>query len=70
MADAYCVFCHDPIDATRDFRKVEGWERKAQAASRRSGSDIKARRQLDLWACRWCVQKVARGLSHAQGSLI
>jgi hypothetical protein len=49
---------------------VVGWERKAQAASRRGGSDIKGREQRDEYACNACVSRIGSGVSVHQEALI
>jgi hypothetical protein len=59
-----------------EYRLVSGWERKAQSASRRSGSDIVCRvpqhanNGQPLWACKWCIQKLKRGVGVGQEELV
>jgi hypothetical protein len=66
-----CTFCGNEIDSSRDYRKVQGWERKATASSRKSGSDIRAREPVEgVWACRWCVDKLAAGVDPSQEALL
>lgn len=67
-----CHFCGDPIDPTgrQTWRRVEGWERKATAAARRSGSDIALRQPRDEYAHDLCVSRARSGLSPLQGSLL
>lgn len=67
-----CVYCGDSVDpaAASTWRRIVGWERKASAESRRSGSDIAARTQTDFWACDPCVQRLKRGLNPTQQELL
>jgi len=67
-----CPFCGKPIDPTSDrtWRRVEGWERKAPAAStRRGGSDIALREPLDEYAHDRCIQLAKAGVSAEQMTL-
>jgi hypothetical protein len=67
-----CVYCGDPVDPTSRFtwRRVVGWERKAQGASRKSGSDIALREPRDEYACNACIVSHRSGVSPGQESLI
>jgi hypothetical protein len=69
---ARCSFCLQPVDpaARTTYRRVEGWERKALADSRRSGSDIVLRQPLDEYACPVCISRIQAGLSIAQEALL
>lgn len=67
-----CAYCGDPVDPNSSFtwRRVIGWERKAVAASRRSGSDIVLREPRDEYACDICVSRLKRGVAPRQGALL
>ena len=67
-----CVFCAAPVTDEQDFYRVIGWEHKATSASRKSGSDIVLRERVEPaeWACRWCIDKLKRGVSIGQDSLL
>ena len=67
-----CQYCGGAIDTGEDYRRVLAWERKSKGANRRSGSDIVLREptKVDLWCCRWCADKLKRGVSLEQGSLL
>jgi hypothetical protein len=66
-----CVYCGEPLDSLRGvYQRVTGWERKAAAASRRGGSDIVLRQQLDEWACADCVHKLQAGVHVDQQALV
>jgi hypothetical protein len=66
-----CPICKKTeLDASRDYRWVCGWER----INRPSGGGTNAIRAPDRSspdrACRWCVDKLAQGVSPAQERLI
>jgi hypothetical protein len=66
-----CHFCGQPIYTTRSsYRRVQGWERKAFAESRKSGSDIVLREPLDDYAHAGCIARVRAGLNAGQESLL
>jgi hypothetical protein len=65
----YCVNAIDPHHPTT-YRRVMGWERKALGASRKSGSDIVLREPREEFACRTCIDRLKRGVSVDQGSLL
>lgn len=67
-----CFYCGEPVDSKSRFtwRRVIGWERKATAESRRSGSDIALREAVDEYACDRCVSRIKQKISPAQGSLM
>lgn len=67
-----CVYCGDPVDpaAPSTWRRIVGWERKASAESRRSGSDIALRIPSEHYACDPCVQKLKRGVSARQQAML
>jgi hypothetical protein len=66
-----CVYCHrEVVDLRGCYQKIQGWEHKALTPSRRGGSDIVLRQQLDEWACAGCIHKLQVGVSVDQGVLI
>ena len=66
-----CVLCSRPIERPSDaFRRVIGWERKANSSSRKGGSDITLREALDEYACASCITRLRAGLNVAQESLV
>jgi hypothetical protein len=70
MGGVTCVFCSDQIGVDVAFRRVVGWERKAQAMSRRGGSDIVLREHKEEFACAACISLAQRGLNVNQESLL
>jgi hypothetical protein len=69
---ACCVYCSRPVDpsARSTYRRVQGWEHKALAESRRGGSDIVLREAVDVFACDVCVTRLQNGLSVSQEVLL
>ena len=68
-----CVYCGSQVnpDARSTYRRVIGWEQKADRfTARRGGSDIYARELLDVFACTVCVDKLRAGVAPAQESLL
>jgi hypothetical protein len=67
-----CFYCGDPVDvqARTTYRRVTGWERKALAATRKSGSDITLRETLDEYACPVCISLRRDGIQPGQESLL
>lgn len=67
-AKAHCHFCKSEINPDADYRQVKGWvRRRAQGGA----NAIRGREPVpDVWACRWCVDKIADGVSPAQGGLL
>jgi hypothetical protein len=63
-----CTYCRKTVDPTSKttYTRVEGWERRAFAASRRGGSDIIMREQRDEYAHSHCVEKERHGIAHEQ----
>ena len=63
-----CHFCGEPIDplSPTTWRRVQGWEHKAQAATRRSGSDIALREPLDDYAHNACIKLEKTGVGALQ----
>ena len=72
MMPRHCTFCGEPVDPLSPYtwRRVIGWERKAQAQSRKSGSDIALREARDEYACDPCVSRAKQGLPTGQEALI
>lgn len=67
-----CAECGQPVNPAAQgvFQRVQGWESKATGASRKSGSDIVCREQLQEFAHNHCVQRRKLGLSPQQESMI
>lgn len=67
-----CFYCGEPVDPTlrSTWRRVAGWERKAQSDTRRSGSDIVLREPRDEYACDDCIRRQKRGINPTQGGLM
>jgi len=67
-----CPFCGEPVDplSRQTWRRVVGWERKAQAMTRKSGSDIALREARDEFAHDLCIRRAQAGVSPLQESLI
>jgi hypothetical protein len=64
---ATCTFCDAEIDASRDYRRVHGWEKyRVQGGT----NALACREQEDKWACRTCIERMGRGISLDQGTLI
>lgn len=67
-----CELCGElvnPIDPNT-HQRVTGWERRAAAGSRKSGSDIVCREQQQAFAHAHCVRRQKMGLSAQQGSMV
>lgn len=58
-----CVFCNDDVDPKQGYRKVTGWEQRRAAGGTNA---VRLREASDQWACRWCIEKQAKGQHHAQ----
>lgn len=67
MSAGRCTFCGDTVDPKQDYRRVEGWERARAAGGTNA---VRLRRPTDVWACRFCVDKEARGVGAAQTGLM
>lgn len=67
-----CFYCDEPVDPLSRtlWHRVVGWERKALAESRKSGSDIALREPRDEYAHDRCVRLAQQGLNPAQESLL
>jgi hypothetical protein len=67
-----CALCGTGVNplAHGVGQKVTGWEVKAIAASRKSGSDIVGRQQLPEFACPSCIRSVKLGLSPKQQTMV
>lgn len=67
-----CSLCGLPVDPRdpQTHRRIQGWERKSQGASRKSGSDIVLREQLPEFACFSCIFRLQQGISVGQESLL
>lgn len=66
-----CSYCGGPMDPSSPlvWRLVVGWERKATAQSRKSGSDIVLRQPREKYACDGCIGRMRMGLSPGQQGL-
>lgn len=63
-----CKFCGDPVDKKSGFRRVSGWERIERPGG---GTNAIAQREpTEEFSCRACLDKLARGISPEQGSLL
>jgi hypothetical protein len=63
---AYCHYCGDPVSHRTDYQKVTGWVKsRAQGGT----NALRGREEHDEWACRWCVDKLAKGVSPQQGGM-
>jgi hypothetical protein len=69
---ATCTYCGGVVDLQpgQHYQRTVGWERKSQAASRKSGSDIVLREQRDEFACSTCIFRLQHGLAAEQESLL
>ena len=67
-----CVFCQKPVnpDDPSVWHAVRGWERKAQATTRRGGSDIALREARDEFACDQCIWRQKARVNPTQEALI
>jgi hypothetical protein len=72
MSEPRCHYCGIPVNpfAPGTLQRVEGWERKAAAESRRGGSDIILREPREEFACSRCIVRLQQGLAPAQESLL
>ena len=68
MTDAgKCVYCSAPINPERDYQGEKGWiKRRTQGGT----NAVRGMRLVDAWACSTCVDKVAKGISPRQDSLL
>lgn len=68
---AVCHYCGEQIDVVSPWtwHRVIGWERKAQAASRKSGSDIALREARDEYAHDMCISRAKQGVAPTQSTL-
>jgi hypothetical protein len=67
MGAGHCVYCGAEIDAASDYRKIVGWERSRSAGGTNA---VALREPTDEWACRWCIERLKRGITAEQGSLL
>lgn len=64
-----CVYCLEWAEPSFAYQRIQGWERKASADSRRGGSDISLREHVDEFACFACVERKKAGVNIHQGTL-
>lgn len=65
-----CLYCGEPVEPGKElcYQGVSGW---AEYKRKGGGTNvIHGRKPKDLWACRWCVEKIKRGVAPGQVSLI
>lgn len=67
-----CSRCKTPVlpDDPRTLVRIQGWERRSSAASRRGGSDILLRERLDEYLCSGCAHALKAGVAPLQGELV
>ena len=67
-----CFYCGEPVDPFSPFtwRRIIGWERKASATTRKSGSDIALREPRDEYAHDLCVSRTKAKLAVGQEALL
>jgi hypothetical protein len=65
-----CVLCGGVVEESTAYRRVSGWERKAVAESRKSGSDIVLRETSGELACSSCISRLRLGLNVQQEALL
>lgn len=68
LACTYCGLDVDPRSRTA-WHRIVGWERKATASTRKSGSDIALREARNEYACNECIQRLKRGVAALQRDL-
>jgi hypothetical protein len=61
-----CTFCGGRISVTRDYQRVEGYERRRNQGGTNA---LRLRQPKGEWACTSCVDKEARGIAATQGGL-
>jgi hypothetical protein len=67
---ARCTFCGEhPIDPEQDYQHIQAW--RAKRHGNNSPNYVRAYEQHDdgKWACRWCIDKLANGVSPHQQTL-
>src|ERR1700704_2190078 len=67
MSAGLCLYCKKPVDANKDYRKVEGWEKSRSGGGTNA---IRLREPKDEWECTSCIDSHGRGISLEQGSLL
>lgn len=68
--NASCHYCGAEMNVRFMWKRIQGWEAKAQAGSRKSGSDIVLREPTGELACETCIGRLRRGVSPEQGKLV
>jgi hypothetical protein len=67
---AKCILgCGSDIDPATDFQQVVGWERITPPPSTK-GKSVHAQERKKIYACRWCIERLKRGISLDQESLL
>lgn len=62
-----CAFCGQPVAEDVDYRLVTGWERMKRSAGGTNAIRVPDR-SIRRYACRWCVDKLANGISTEQAT--
>lgn len=63
-----CEHCDCDINPDTDYQRVIGYERKRGAGGT---NHITLREPVPgQWSCRWCIEKLRRGMSAQQQSLL
>ena len=73
MTTARCTYCFCTVDpgSRYVYRRITGWEHKADyTGSRRGGSDIVLREHLDELACAACITRLKSGVNPGQEALL
>jgi hypothetical protein len=63
-----CEICDQPIDTQRDYRLVTGWERITRSAGGTNAIRVPDR-TAQRFACMFCIDKLANGVSPHQQTL-
>jgi len=69
-AGAVCEFCGNAISMDRDYRLVTGWERLSRNGAGGTHAIRVPNRTAERYACMFCVDKLAAGVSPFQQALM
>lgn len=61
-----CEFCSREISTARDYQLVKGYERKRDGGGTNA---LRLREPLGKWACKFCIDKEAKGIGASQEGL-
>jgi hypothetical protein len=70
---ARCHYCNAHVEpgSRHIYRRVTGWEHRADIhSSRRGGADVVLREHVDEYACPACIQLLKSGVNPKQGALL